>query len=168
MALTPKKILRKYDPQIKIFLPPSAGFWCGNVEFSREKFTGVETSNFSRKPFPGVGTLNFSRKQIPGVETLNFSRKTFPSVRTLIVSRKTFPVVGTLNFSRKSFPGVKTLNFSRKTFPGVGTLKFSRSSLTCFMLTFTRLRRDLEFQIFHLWVSEIPYGAFMAETWFAP
>ena len=107
----------------KIFLPPSAGFWCVDIDFSPSS-SGVERFNFSRNYFPGVEALNFSRNHSSGCGEIKVFKKPFPgcgiwrnwNFKEIIISwvwrdwifKKLFPGCGErLKFSRNCFPGVE-------------------------------------------------------------
>ena len=117
--------LLKFSPTNEIFFPPSAGFWCVDIEIFQQKPV-CEYWIVSKIPVcgdwifqtnPGVWRLK-SSETFPLCRHWNFQEN--PAVWRLKVSEK-FPL-STLKISGKS-RSVKIENF-RKT-PPVSTLKFS-------------------------------------------
>ena len=129
---------------------------CREIGFFKKAVSGCGEIEFSRTFFPGV-EINFFKDLFLCVERLNFQRFV-PVCREIGFFKKLFHRCGEIKDFKLLFLCVKSLEFSRKQFPVVETLNFSRTS--SLIKTLLRGSAATTSQNFHLWVSKM----FIAEN----
>ena len=110
---------RRANPFFQTFLggrkfpPPSAGFWCGEIEFFKKYFWGGDIQNF--------------REAFPGCREIEYFKKAFSVCVKIDNFKQFFPFCGEIEYFKKCFSGLERLKFSDKLFQGVERLNISKN-----------------------------------------